>query len=220
MALAADHLNDGLFHAVHRINDPNGLMQYRGLYHVFYQVRHQQLDRTAETLRAWSFAVPSLDTMAPVPSATDLFPLILALPMVPPVHTHYAVLPYNSSLQYNPYDAVWGAMHWGHAVSPDLVHWAHLPPALRPDAPWDADGCFSGSAVLVARPGGGAGVGGGAGEGGGGGGGGGNATGRSVHAGAGKAGVGGVLPEDERVPVMLYTGGSGVRVEGADQGLR
>ena len=50
--------------------------------------------------------------------------------------------------QYNPYDAVWGPMHWGHAVSPDLVHWAHLPPALRPGDPWDRDGCWSGSAVL------------------------------------------------------------------------
>ncbi len=69
-----------------RINDPNGLMQYKGMYHVFYQ--------------------------------------------------------------YNPYGSVWGPMHWGHAVSPDLVHWAHLPVALRPGDAWDRDGCWSGSALL------------------------------------------------------------------------
>lgn len=43
----------------------------------------------------------------------------------------------------------WGGIEWGHATSPDLVHWTHLPPALRPDqvdvAP---SGIWSGSSVL------------------------------------------------------------------------
>ncbi len=35
--------------------------------------------------------------------------------------------------QYNPHAPDFGAMHWGHAVSTDLVRWEHLPPALAPD---------------------------------------------------------------------------------------
>ncbi len=72
------------------INDPNGLIQWRGTYHLFYQ--------------------------------------------------------------HNPYAPTWGAMHWGHATSPDLVHWRHRPVALAPSEPCEGTagpggGCFSGSAV-------------------------------------------------------------------------
>lgn len=55
---------------------------------------------------------------------------------------------YHMFFQYNPGGAVWGDMHWAHAVSPDMIYWRHLPIALAPspDGP-DADGCFTGSAV-------------------------------------------------------------------------
>jgi beta-fructofuranosidase len=38
-------------------------------------------------------------------------------------------------------------MHWGHAVSSDLLKWEFLPAAIAPDMPYDKDGCFSGSAI-------------------------------------------------------------------------
>ncbi|WP_418969820.1 glycoside hydrolase family 32 protein [Alloscardovia omnicolens] len=77
---------------VNWMNDPNGLVQFRGLYHMFYQ--------------------------------------------------------------FDPFGWQWGPMHWGHAVSCDLIHWTHLPIALDAhdviyaDDDW-VGGAFSGSALPV-----------------------------------------------------------------------
>lgn len=49
--------------------------------------------------------------------------------------------------QYHPYSNKWGPMHWGHAVSSDMLHWEFLKPALAPDCSFDVDGCFSGTAI-------------------------------------------------------------------------
>ena len=67
------------------VNDPNGFIYYKGVYHLFYQ--------------------------------------------------------------YFPYGPRWGTMHWGHAVSRDLVNWEHRGLALYPTVREDQNGCFSGSAI-------------------------------------------------------------------------
>jgi len=55
---------------------------------------------------------------------------------------------YHLFYQHHPYSPLWGPIHWGHAVSTDLVHWTHLPIALTPTPGGpDADGCWSGCAV-------------------------------------------------------------------------
>lgn len=67
------------------MNDPNGMIYYRGEYHLFYQLY--------------------------------------------------------------PFDPAGGPKYWGHLKSPDLAHWEHLPVALAPSEPYDAAGCWSGTAV-------------------------------------------------------------------------
>ncbi|TVZ15578.1 glycoside hydrolase family 32 protein [Maribacter sp. MAR_2009_72] len=52
---------------------------------------------------------------------------------------------YHLFYQYYPDSTVWGPMHWGHAISKDLVKWEHKPIALYPDK---HGLIFSGSAVM------------------------------------------------------------------------
>jgi fructan beta-fructosidase len=52
---------------------------------------------------------------------------------------------YHLFYQYNPQGSLWGHIGWGHATSPDLLHWTELGLAIPED---DAHMIFSGSIVF------------------------------------------------------------------------
>ncbi|GAB7091127.1 hypothetical protein JCM18237_13980 [Halorubrum luteum] len=57
---------------------------------------------------------------------------------------------YHLFYQYNPAGPHHDTVHWGHAVSDDLISWEDRPVAMRPDPSGpDRDGCWSGCAVAV-----------------------------------------------------------------------
>jgi beta-fructofuranosidase len=65
---------------------------------------------------------------------------------------------YHMFYQFNPYGWEWDNMHWGHAVSTDLVHWTQLPIFLFPQRELECNrnltgGAFSGSAITIGKDG-------------------------------------------------------------------
>ncbi len=54
---------------------------------------------------------------------------------------------YHLFYQYDPLSTDPKLMVWGHSTSRDLVHWDHLPVAIKPDTDYDRTGCWTGCAV-------------------------------------------------------------------------
>ncbi|WP_074961968.1 PfkB family carbohydrate kinase [Paenibacillus sp. LC231] len=52
---------------------------------------------------------------------------------------------YHLFYQHHPFSNQWGPMHWGHAITQDLIHWQHEPIALYPD---EHGAIFSGCCVV------------------------------------------------------------------------
>jgi Beta-fructosidases (levanase/invertase) len=55
---------------------------------------------------------------------------------------------YHLFYQHNPSKPEWGDIHWGHATSPDLVNWTHLPVGMAPSYELGESHCFSGCSVI------------------------------------------------------------------------
>lgn len=62
---------------------------------------------------------------------------------------NYAFGKYHLFYQYHPYSAEWGPIHWGHYTSNDFIVWKCEPVAIAPDTQYDANGCFSGSSIVL-----------------------------------------------------------------------
>jgi len=111
-----------------------------------------------EGQRRGSDALPAIEQHDELPAANDLYRKALRPQfhftsrrgwLNDPNGLVWADGEYHLYYQHNPYGHEWGNMHWGHAVSKDLLHWRELPIAIYPHK--FGDWAFSGSAILDER---------------------------------------------------------------------
>ncbi len=114
------------------INDPNGLCEFNGEYHCYYQ--YSPLTPMGG-LKFWGHAV-SKDLANWEDKGVALYPDI--------AEDRDGVCYY----QYSPLTPMGGLKFWGHAVSKDLANWEDKGVALYPDIAEDRDGVYSGSAFV------------------------------------------------------------------------
>ena len=55
---------------------------------------------------------------------------------------------YHVFFQYSPREPEGGLKHWGHYISPDLLHWEYAGIALSPEEAFESRGVYSGSALV------------------------------------------------------------------------
>ncbi|HET7104056.1 MAG TPA: glycoside hydrolase family 32 protein [Terracidiphilus sp.] len=104
---------------------------------------------SAAARRAWSLAPPDTEKVAHDPLRPEYHLMPPHNWMNDPNGPIWWRGWYHLFYQLNPNASVWGNMHWGHAISQDMIHWRHEPIALSPTPGGpDSEGCFSGSAVL------------------------------------------------------------------------
>ncbi|SPT54003.1 Sucrose-6-phosphate hydrolase [Actinomyces bovis] len=57
---------------------------------------------------------------------------------------------YHAFFQFTPFHPERKLVYWGHATSTDLLTWRHHDPAVAPDSPYDLNGAYSGTALVLA----------------------------------------------------------------------
>lgn len=55
---------------------------------------------------------------------------------------------FHAYFQYSPLNVNGGGGYWGHCISKDMLRWEYQEPVLTTDIPEDADGVYSGSALI------------------------------------------------------------------------
>ncbi len=115
------------------LNDPNGLCQFHGVYHAFFQYSPFNANGG---LKMWGHYT-SADMITWNYEGVGLFNGLCQFHGV-----------YHAFFQYSPFNANGGLKMWGHYTSADMITWNYEGVGLFPDQPFDCHGVYSGSAFV------------------------------------------------------------------------